>query len=74
VLNQGGRHDRTDAAPDVVVPSASAPQWVPARTEDGGQYLRCAHCGKDKTDTDLGHPGNVAAFGAGVGMISGGGG
>ncbi|HEY7008151.1 MAG TPA: hypothetical protein VH395_04385 [Jatrophihabitantaceae bacterium] len=56
------------------MPSASAPQWVPARTEDGGQYLRCAHCGKDKTDTDLGHPGNVAAFGAGVGMISGGGG
>jgi hypothetical protein len=27
-------------------------KWVPAQTEDRGQYLRCAHCGKDKTDID----------------------
>jgi hypothetical protein len=28
--------------------------WVPARTEDGGEYMRCSHCGKDKTEVDLG--------------------
>jgi hypothetical protein len=31
-------------------------KWVPARTEDGGQYLRCAHCGKDKAEVDPGNP------------------
>jgi hypothetical protein len=29
-------------------------KWVPARAEDGGQYIRCAHCGKDKSEIDPG--------------------
>lgn len=34
-------------------------KWVPAHTEDGGQYMRCARCGKDKTEPDRGHPENI---------------
>jgi hypothetical protein len=35
-------------------------KWVPAHTEDGGQYMRCEHCGKDKTEVD---PGDLSTQG-----------
>ena len=44
-------------------------KWVPAHSEDGDQYLRCAHCGKDKTEVDTGDW-NERGFGAGA--VSGG--
>jgi hypothetical protein len=27
-------------------------KWVPAHTEDGAQYMRCAHCGAEKVEPD----------------------
>jgi hypothetical protein len=50
------------------VPSALHHSWIPAHAEDGGQYLRCKHCGKDKTEVDLGDfdGKNVAAGSAGA--------
>ena len=48
-------------------------KWVPAQTEDGGQYMRCAHCGKDKTEVESG---NLSAegkiLGSGLGNMGGG--
>ena len=45
-------------------------KWVPAHTEDGEQYMHCAHCGKDKTDAD---PGNFDGSGYGAGLAGMGG-
>ena len=30
-------------------------KWVPAQTADGGRYMCCAHCGKDKSEADIGN-------------------
>ncbi len=48
-------------------------KWVPAHTEDGGQYMRCAHCGKDKTEADLENLDNKKFGGGLVGMGGSGG-
>ena len=29
-------------------------RWVVRRTEDGSRYLTCAHCGRDRDDTEWG--------------------
>lgn len=48
-------------------------KWVPAQSEDGGQYMRCAHCGKDKTEADLENLDNKK-FGGGLAGMGGAGG
>jgi hypothetical protein len=47
-------------------------RWVPARSEDGGQYLRCANCGKDKSDVNLKNLDGKDREGAPRGFITGG--
>jgi hypothetical protein len=43
-------------------------KWVPAHTEDGRQYVRCEHCGKDKTRYESGeNDGKNLAGGLGLG-------
>jgi hypothetical protein len=42
-------------------------KWVPAHTEDGEQYMRCAHCGKDKAEPDSSGGLNPCAAGGVIG-------
>lgn len=46
-------------------------KWVTAVSEDGGRHMRCAHCGKDKTEVDLENLDNKK-FGGGLAGMGGG--
>ena len=49
-------------------------KWVPAKTEDGDQYIGCAHCGKDRTEVDSGNFSTEGKIlGGGLGTMGGGG-
>jgi hypothetical protein len=47
-------------------------KWVAEHTEDGGDFSRCAHCGKDRTEVDEGNFGGKN-YGAGLAGSGGGG-